>query len=116
MPSAAILCPTQEDVAGRLHEPVPLHDPLAVVGINARACKCLQYRGTSFLDLEEQGSLFAGHEQRDAANGADTADADHFDRLVLEGISVKEDPPVVRQRFEVAGENFIDLCVEFSLA
>ena len=28
MPAVAVLRPAQEDVAGRLHEPVPLHDPL----------------------------------------------------------------------------------------
>src|SRR5262249_12680149 len=30
--------PAEKNVAGRLHEPVPLHHPLAVVGINALAC------------------------------------------------------------------------------
>ena len=57
MPAAAVLRPAQEDVASRLHEPVPLHYPLPVVGINARARIGFQDRGARFLDLEEEGVL-----------------------------------------------------------
>ena len=115
MPAAAVLRPAQEDVASRLHEPVPLHYPLPVVGINARARIGFQDRGARFLDLEEEGVLCARHQQRDAADGADASDAHHLDGLVLEGISVQEDTPVVRQRFAVASKNILDPRVEIVL-
>jgi hypothetical protein len=40
---ADALGPSEEHVAGRLHEPVPVHDPLAMVGEHARAGIRLQH-------------------------------------------------------------------------
>ena len=57
MPAAAVLRPAQEDVASRLHEPVPLHYPLPVVGINARARIGFQDRGRASLTWRKRGSL-----------------------------------------------------------
>jgi len=48
--------PAEEHVAGGLHEPVAVHDALAVVVEDARAGVRLQHRGARLLDLEEEGS------------------------------------------------------------
>ena len=61
--------PAKEDVARRLHEPVAAHDPLPVIRVRALAGVRLQDRGSRLLDLEEQGIFFAGHQQRNRAEG-----------------------------------------------
>ena len=62
------LGPTEEHVAGGLHEPVAVHDPLAVVGKDARTRVRLQHRGAGLLHLEEERIALAGHEEEHEAD------------------------------------------------
>jgi hypothetical protein len=57
---ADALTPPEEHVAGRLCEPIAVHDALSVVGKLARAGVRLQHRGTRLLELEEEGIVLAG--------------------------------------------------------
>ena len=71
--------PAEEDVAGRLHEPLALDDTLAVVGEAALAQVRLEHRGLGFLHLQEQRVVVVEADQeRHPAAGADAADADHL--------------------------------------
>src|SRR5262245_12493578 len=69
--------PAKGDVAGRLHETVPIHHPLAMVGIHAFSSISLQDRGPRFFHLEEKRIPFASQKEQDSTPGADAADADH---------------------------------------
>ena len=82
--------PAEQHVAGRLHEPVAVHDPLAVVGEVARGGVGLQHRGARLLDLEEERVPLVGHQQQHPAHGAHAADADHLDRDVLDLVAVEQ--------------------------
>ena len=104
MPAELALRPAQEDVARRLHESVPVHDPLPMIGVDALAGIRLQHRGARLFDLEEQGILFAGHQEHHGAEGTDAADTDHLDRDVLELKAVDEHTSVFLHRFPVAGK------------
>src|SRR2546423_1014952 len=46
--------PAEEDVARRLHQPLPAHHPVAVVALPAWAEVLLQHRGGRLLELDEQ--------------------------------------------------------------
>ena len=51
------MLPAEEDVAGRLHQPLAGDDPLAAVVVLALADELLQHRRLGFLDLEEERVL-----------------------------------------------------------
>ena len=75
-----------------------------MIRVNAPAGIGLQHRGARLLDLEEQGILFAGHQEHYVAVRADTADTDHLDGEILDLIAVEEHPSIGLQRFPVAGK------------
>src|SRR5690242_206913 len=83
------IAPSEEHVARRLHEPVPVHHPLAVVRERALACVRLQHRSAGLLNLEKEGIAVASHEQVYPAVGSDTADADHLEGYVADLVSVE---------------------------
>src|SRR5439155_6653777 len=58
----AILRPAQEHVAGRLYHALAFDDPLTGVAFESRS-KALEHGFARLLDLEEQGSAVAAHEQ-----------------------------------------------------
>ncbi len=82
--------PAEEHVAGGLHQPVAVHNALAVVGENARARVRLQHRGAGLLHLEEERIVLAGHEEEDEAGGPDAADPNHFDGGVPKFVAVEQ--------------------------
>ncbi len=82
--------PTEEHVAGGLHEPVAVHDALAVVGEDARTGVRLQHRGARLLDLEEERIALAGHEEEHPADGPDAADPHHLDGGIPDFVSVEQ--------------------------
>ena len=104
MPAELALRPAEEDVARRLHHSVPVHNPLAMIAVDALAGTRLQDRGPRLFDLEEQGILLAGHQQRHGAEGADAADPNYLDGDVLEFRAVDEHPPVFLHAFPIAGK------------
>ena len=62
MPSITLaLAPSEEHVAGGLHESITIHDPLAVVVEDARAGIRFQHRGAGFLDLKDKRITFPRH-------------------------------------------------------
>src|SRR4029453_2019609 len=104
IPAGLALRPAEEDVARRLHQSVAVYNPLAMIAVDALAGVRLQDRGPRLLDLEEQGVLFARHQQRHGAEGADAANPDHLDGDVLELIAVDEHPPVFLHAVPIAGK------------
>ena len=55
MPAEVPFGPAQEEIAGRLHHPAAMHDPLAVVGMQAFAGIGFEDRRAGLLDLQKQG-------------------------------------------------------------
>ena len=55
-----------------------------MVAVQALAGVGLEHGRRRFLDLQEDRVGVRGHEERDAAKGADAADADDFHRQVAE--------------------------------
>ena len=106
-PSSA-LAPPEEHVAGGLHEPVAVHDALAVVRKDARAGVRLQHRGARLLDLEEERIALAGHEEEHPAAGPDAADPHHLDGGVPELVAVEQGLVGRRQGGAVPGERVHD--------
>src|SRR3954454_12367930 len=75
--------PAEEDVAPRLHQPLSLDHPLALVLERAALRERLEYRALSLLDLEEEGILGRAPEQEDYPGaGADAPHADDLARQV----------------------------------
>src|SRR5271155_5190000 len=54
MPALRADAPTEKQIGGRLHQPLALDHPLAVLGIGALAGIRLQYGGVGFLELQEE--------------------------------------------------------------
>ena len=108
--------PAEEHVAGGLHEPVAVHDALAVVRKGAGSSVRLQDRGTRLLDLEEQGVSLAGRQEEDPAEGADAPDPNHLDRGVSHLVAVQQGLVGVRQRAAVAGEHVPDGLLDLARA
>src|SRR5262249_5418173 len=107
--------PAEEEVASRLHKTVPVHYPLAMVGIHAFSSIGLQDRRACFFHLEEEWILFAGQEEHDSAPGADATDADHLDRDIVEFVTVQEPPPVFLHGFPIAGKSRLDAGEKFPM-
>src|SRR5580658_3700756 len=55
--------PAQKDITRRLHQPMPLHDPLPLVPKGALSRVGLKHRGTCLLDLEKKRILVVGHQE-----------------------------------------------------
>ena len=107
--------PAQEDVTGRLHRSLPLHDPFAGVGVAALRQVVLQDRSRCLLDLQEQRiSSVATLEQHDERPGAHAADADHLACHVDHLEPLQQVAPVVRQRGaivpELTAHRLVDVC------
>jgi hypothetical protein len=73
-----------------LRESDAVHDPLAMIGVDAPAGVRLQDRRARLLHLKEEGILFARHQQHHGAKGADAADPDHLDRDAFQFEAVDE--------------------------
>src|SRR5205085_621529 len=104
-PRSRVLRRTEEDIAGRLHHPLPLDDAAALVAAVAElAAEPLQRRMHRLLDLQEQRLAVAGHEQRDAAEGSDRADADRLEGQILHHIATEQPVAIRTEILAVAGE------------
>ena len=86
-----------------------MHDALAVVGVQALARIGFEDRGACLLELEEQGIVLARHQEHDATEGPDAADADHLDRHVHELETVQKQTPVFLHGFPIAGKGLLDI-------
>src|SRR5580704_11381165 len=93
--------PSQEQVAGRLHQPKTVHHPLSVVLINALTRVGLQDGWGSLFDLKEQRVIHIGHHQDDGAKRAHTSYTDNLHGQVFPLEAIKQDPALVRQRLSV---------------
>src|SRR5271165_1993947 len=84
--------PAQEDVGGRLHQPLTRDHALAVVRVGTGPEETFEHRRLCLLDLQEQRIIMVPAEQQhDVAAGADAAHAHHLVRRVdvavlLEGV------------------------------
>lgn len=105
--------PAQEEIAGRLHEAAPIHDPLTVVREQALPSIRLQDRGARFFDLQEKCVLFTGKEKRDTAPRADAAHADNLDCDVLEFVTINEYAPIIFERLEIGDKGRLSLLEKF---
>ena len=82
-------------VAGGLHEPLAVHDALALVLVLARARVGSEHRRAGLLDLQEQRIVVAvAHQQDHQRLGPDRADADDLAREVLVVVVVEHDAPI----------------------
>ena len=71
--------PSEEDVAGRLHQPLTLHDPLSLIWELRGADELLEHRARRFLRLQEQRIARVAAEQQD--HPAARSHAPHADDL-----------------------------------
>src|SRR6266702_2030733 len=97
--------PAEEGIAGRLHQPLPLDDPLPLVAEPSLAGERAEHGWPRLLDLQEQRvGLVPAEHQHDPAPGADAADADHLARDVgeLGPVLVEQIPAVGGKRPLVA--------------
>src|SRR4051794_19777991 len=91
--------PAEKDVARRLHQPLPLDDPPALLLERALPREALEHRRLGLLDLQEERVLGVPAEQEhDPGAGTDAAHADHLSRQVHVAIAVGQmaDVPVER--------------------
>ena len=102
--------PAEEDVARRLHQALPEHDPLAVIRVLALAEIGLEDRGSCLLDLEEERiARIPPDEEHDPAARPDAADADDLAGDV-DPVELLEDvAPVGEQRPPVLAEEVVEL-------
>jgi hypothetical protein len=96
--------PSEQDVAGRLHELLSAHDPLAGLSYPHGPAVRLEDRLGRLLELHEQWRAVVGLEQHDQAEGPDAADADHLVGDVDDSVAVDDGGPVRRERPPVAVE------------
>ena len=100
--------PAEHDVAGRLHEPLTLDDPLAVVGVLALAQEGLQHRRLGLLGLQEQRvAVVVAEHQHDPGAGADAAHADHLAGGVHVAEALQQVPVVACQRAAVGAQHVV---------
>ena len=71
--------PAEEDVAGRLHEPLPRDDTLPLVAVLAPTAKVLQDGRLRLFGLQEQRFVaVTGIHEHDPGAGANAADSDYL--------------------------------------
>ena len=71
--------PTEEDVTGRLHQPLAFDHPLTMILKGALAHEALEHRGFSLFDLyEERVVVVTPEHERDPGSGSDAPDPDHL--------------------------------------
>ena len=91
-------CPTQEDVAGRLHEALPADNSVAVVAIGTVSNIRFQHRFLSFFHLQEERIVvMAGIQQHHEATGGDASNPDHLEREIQEAVALHELATVILQ-------------------
>jgi hypothetical protein len=89
---------------------LPGDDAVSVVLVGAGLDVALQYRGSRFLDLEEQGVVRAARfEQYDEGPGAHAAYPHDLPRHVYEVVPVEQVAPIVLQGALVALQDGVDL-------
>src|SRR5215203_3983605 len=102
--------PAEEDVARRLHQPLPGHHAVSVLLVGARRNVALQYRGSRLLDLEEQGViLVAALEQHYVGPCTHTTDPHNLPCCIHKAEPVEQVAPIVLQGSLVALEDGVDL-------
>ena len=97
--------PAEEDVAGRLHQPLADHHALTVVGVLARAERVLEHRRLRLLDLEKQRvCLVTPEQQSDPGPGAHASHAHHLAGKVGHGELLEQLAPVIVERLPVKAQ------------
>src|SRR5436190_17237307 len=98
--------PAEEDVARRLHPPLPDDDTLAVVFEFARPRVFLEHRRLRFLDLEEEQILpHRTQQQRYPGLVTDAADTNYLVRKVDQVELIQQRAAVRRQGFAIRFED-----------
>ena len=106
------LGPAQKDVAGGLHHPLPIHHPLAVLGVAAVGQQALQDRPSRLLDLQEQQVLLiATLQQDDVGSGADAAHPDHLAGHIDQLEPLQQLAPIILQGSPVGTELRTDVAL-----
>ena len=89
--------PTEHHVARRLHQPLALDHPLAVVGELGLAEERLEHGRLRLLRLKEERVVaVAAEHQHHPGAGADAADTDHLAGGVDEAKALEQTPAVAR--------------------
>ena len=99
-----VLGPSQENIACSQHGALSLDDAAALVVVERRS-QALKRRFAGFLDLQEQRSAVAAHEQADRAEGADASHPDHFERHVAQPVAPEKVLNLGREAVIVGGEH-----------
>src|SRR5215831_17900851 len=100
--------PAQKEIAGRLHEALTDHYPLAAVGVGRGAHVRLEHRTTRLLHLQEEGIIVARCEEGDPASRSHATHADHLGREVHEPVAVEQDAAVLGQSCAVGGYGLLE--------
>src|SRR5262245_31795901 len=84
-----IFRPAKEKVACRLHDALALDHALALVAFELRS-QALEHGRAGLFDLQEQGRAIAADVEPDGTEGANAADADHFEGDVPQHIAIEQ--------------------------
>ena len=107
---AVDLLPPEEDVAGGLHQPLALDNPLAMVAVPALVKEWFEHRCLRFFHLQEERiGVVPADQQGDPRPHADTADTDHLAREMNESIGLEEAASIPGERSAIRAERFVDL-------
>ena len=98
-------------VTCRLHHPLSVHHPFAVLLVAAPGQVVLEHRCSRFLDLqEERVPLIATLQQDDERPGADTSDANNLPGDVDHMEPLQQVTPIGLQRGAVRANLIVDRC------
>jgi hypothetical protein len=100
--------PPEENVGCRLHQTLPHHDALPVMRVRAFPGIRLKHRCHRFFKLEKQRIVAFRHHQGNPAPPTDTADTDDLNGGIDEPIPIEKHASVVRKRFSVGVEKFVE--------
>src|SRR4051812_14975835 len=101
--------PAEQDVAGRLRQPLALDDVLAGVREGALAQERLEHGRLRLLELQdERVGVVAAEQEDDPGAGPHAADAYHLARRVHVAIALQQPPPIGGERAPVGADDRAD--------
>src|SRR5215510_14067286 len=106
----AIFRPAKEEVARSLHDALPLDHALALVTFELRR-QAFEHGRAGFFDLQEQWRAIAAGVEPDGAEGANAADANHFEGDVPQRIAIEQATAIRRESRRIGVERPFDIDV-----
>src|SRR6516165_2056223 len=87
--SSGVFCPSQKNVARRLHDTLTFRDPLARMTAEFWS-KAFEHRSPRLFDLNEQRCTVVAHEQSDGAERTNASNPDCFEGHIPKHVSLEQ--------------------------